>query len=85
MRITLILALISGCCISADTRMLSRTVSSSTEKQHEEIIELFNTKLETGEQIANTQRGRIILKRAEKLVEATSGLADLLGAPKEVK
>jgi hypothetical protein len=80
-----LLATCSSCCLSADTKILARTISTSTDKQREEIVELFDAKLETGEKISDTQRGRIILKRVEKLVEATSGLADLLGAPKEVK
>jgi len=77
--------LCSGCCLSPETKILARRIANSTATQRVELSELANIKLETGETLAESQRGRILIKRAEKLEEVTAGLADILGAPKEVE
>jgi hypothetical protein len=83
--IILLGVLCAGCCLSPETKILSRRISDSTAKQRTELVELANMKLEIGKKISETPRGKLLLKRAEKLEEATSGLADLLGAPKEIE
>lgn len=72
-------------CLAPETKTLARIVANSTAKQQDELTELGEMKLDTGQKISDTQRGRILLKRAQKLTEATSGLADLVGAPEEVE
>lgn len=83
--ITFILICCSGCWLSPETKILARKISDSSAKQRIEIAELADMKLETGEKISETEQGKILLRRAEKLEEATSGLADILGAPKEIE
>lgn len=80
-----ILIICTGCCLSAETVALSRQVSISAKTQHTELTELAGMMLDTGQRISDTQRGKIILHRARSLQEATSGLADILGAPKEIE
>lgn len=80
-----VLVCCAGCCISSDTKILSRKIANSTAKQEKELAELSDMKLNTGKKISETQRGKILLRRASSLSTATSGLADLVGAPEEVE
>ena len=77
--------LCSGCCLSSSTLDLSRKIANKTELQETEIRELSDMTLNTGEKISGTEKGEALLKRARDLTVVTSGLADLIGAPKEVE
>jgi len=69
--------LCSGCCLSSETAILARQIAESAATQSTELAEVADLLL--------TEQGERILLRAEKLKEATSGLADILGAPKEIE
>lgn len=81
----LIFTLASGCCISADTKILARKISNSAAIQTAEISQLVGLRLESGQKISETSQGDALLRRSIRLKEATAGLADLLGAPEEVE
>ena len=69
--------LCSGCCLSSETTVLARQIADSAATQSTELAEVADLLL--------TEQGERILLRAAKLEEATSGLADILGAPKEIE
>jgi hypothetical protein len=56
---------------------LARRIADSAAAQSTELAEVADLLL--------TEQGERVLLRAEKLEEATSGLADILGAPKETE
>lgn len=76
-RILLIVALVLSGCLSPETKILSRKIANSTKSQETELAAKLR-----GDESAEATKLR---ERASKLSEATSGLADILGAPKEVK
>lgn len=77
MRMLLICVLLVAGCISQATKDLSRKIAKSTKNQEIELTAKLS-----GDESAEAVR---LQKRAAKLSEATSGLADILGAPKDVE
>ena len=77
MRILLICVLLVAGCVSYETKVLSRKIANSTKNQEIELIVKFS-----GDESAEAIR---LQKRAAKLSEVTSGLADILGAPKDIE
>ena len=76
-KLILVCALCVTGCLSYETKVLSRKIAVSTKNQETELA----VKLKDDESLQATR----LRKRASKLSEVTSGLADLLGAPKEVE
>jgi hypothetical protein len=85
-KLMIVVALLcSSCCLSGTTVNLSRKIANKTALQETEIRELSDMTLNTGEKISGTEKGKALLKRARDLTVVISGLADLIGAPKEVE
>lgn len=84
MRYMFFVAIATAGCLSAETKIFARRIADSATIQHIELAKFSDLRLEAGAKISETQQGKTLLKRAEKLKEATAGLADILGAPKEV-
>jgi hypothetical protein len=70
-----------GCCLSTETKILARRIAISTAAQEVEVTALLEKRQNTRDALSPEETK--ILKRAKKLSEATSGLADLLGAPED--
>jgi len=77
MRMLFICVLLVAGCVSYETKVLSRKIAKSTKNQEIELT----AKL-TGDE---SEEAAKLQKRAARLSEVTSGLADILGAPKDVE
>ena len=80
--ILLSVVLCTGCCLSAKTKILSRKIAFSAQSHHQEMLDLKKVTPKDGETIFDTKEWKTAVKRAAKIGQVTSGLADLLGAPK---
>ena len=69
--------IISGCGLSVETKILARRIANSSKTQEIGLAKKFQ-----GDQSPEAVK---LIERAKKLSDATSGLADILGAPKEIE
>lgn len=72
----------AGGCLSVETKILSRKIANSSQAHHQELLDLNVVKPPEGKTLFDTKEWKAVVKRAAKLRQVTSGLADILGAPK---